>query len=151
MILSEDDRYLVSHPESTLFAYFTASPNKSVLKNHRELRQWTLDETLREDSARENGGNYYAPTAFQALASEYVVERAETAALRASLSDAQAQLHAVRDGTHSSLARFLVSRQWFRRLRALRSTSHAETTLRHWLSARRSTSGGYAGGQGSTL
>jgi SAM-dependent methyltransferase len=63
-VLDQDAEYLASHPESTLFAYFTAQPNKSVLQKTTRLAMWQQEEEEREARAASNGGEYFQRSAF---------------------------------------------------------------------------------------
>jgi SAM-dependent methyltransferase len=59
VVLERDADYLAEHPDSNLFAYFTAQPNKDVLLDRDALAAWEAAEDLREAEAVENGGRYY--------------------------------------------------------------------------------------------
>jgi SAM-dependent methyltransferase len=59
MVLDRDAEYLEDHPDSNLFAYFTAQPNKEILLDQAALEAWERAEELREARAAENGGRYY--------------------------------------------------------------------------------------------
>jgi hypothetical protein len=59
MVLDRDAEYLEDHPDSNLFAYFTAQPNKEILLDQAALDAWERAEELREARAAENGGRYY--------------------------------------------------------------------------------------------
>ena len=59
VVLDQDADYLDRHPDSSLFAYFTAQPNKNTLLDRKALAAWQAAEDLREAQAAENGGKYY--------------------------------------------------------------------------------------------
>ena len=58
-IMEADDRFLAEHPDSTLFAYFAGTPNKSVLAETERLSRWAAEESGREQRAARAGGEYY--------------------------------------------------------------------------------------------
>ena len=58
-ILEADDEFLALYPGSSLFAYFTGSPKKSVLQETEQLSAWESEEVDREQRAAANGGRYY--------------------------------------------------------------------------------------------
>jgi hypothetical protein len=59
LVLERDGEYLAENPESSLFAYLTAQPDKDVLTNREALAAWESAEDSREARAAENGGTYY--------------------------------------------------------------------------------------------
>jgi SAM-dependent methyltransferase len=67
MVLDEDRRYLERNPDSSLFAYFTAQPNKSVLTSNEQLWRWRDEEEDRERAAEARGGEYYERSLIQEL------------------------------------------------------------------------------------
>jgi SAM-dependent methyltransferase len=100
-VLDRDWEYLSGHPEATLFAYFTAQPDKSVLADHSQLDKWQLDEDEREAKALSNAGRYGGRTLMQHL----YEERAQLQQIN---SDLQAQLDAIqRSYLYSHLVRTL--------------------------------------------
>jgi len=76
-VLQNDWEYLEAHPESTLFAYAAARPNKRALSDDAQLRIWADEETRREDLAARNRGLYYPLTPLQELAIENVAQHEE--------------------------------------------------------------------------
>ena len=70
VVLDRDSEYLAENPESSLFAYFTARPNKEVLSNAPALAGWKAAEDVRETQAAENGGRYYEPSVLSNLSWE---------------------------------------------------------------------------------
>lgn len=67
LVLVRDAEYLAANPESTLFAYFAAQPDKGVLSNPAQLAAWEKEEDLREERAAENGQQYYDRSLLSAL------------------------------------------------------------------------------------
>lgn len=57
-VLDRDAEFLASNPDSTLFAYFAAQPEKEMLSNPATLIAWEKEEELREERAVENGQQY---------------------------------------------------------------------------------------------
>ena len=57
-MLDRDAEFLASNPDSTLFAYFAAQPEKEMLSNPATLIAWEKEEELREERAVENGQQY---------------------------------------------------------------------------------------------
>ena len=66
-VLDRDAEYLASNPESTLFAYCAAQPDKEVLSDHAKLTEWERVEDAREQRAAENGLQYYDRSLLSAL------------------------------------------------------------------------------------
>jgi hypothetical protein len=61
-VLSWDWDYLCEHPESTLVAYWTATPKHAALTDCDRLAAFTREEQEREEKARKSGGYYYPET-----------------------------------------------------------------------------------------
>ncbi len=59
IVLEKDSQYLSERPNSSLFAYVTAQPNKRILESQEILESWEAEENRREAQATENGGRYY--------------------------------------------------------------------------------------------
>jgi SAM-dependent methyltransferase len=95
-VLRVDEEFLAEHPDSTVFAYAAAKPNKEVLARPEDLARWEQEENDREDRARANGGAYYLPTALQDTSDRLVTETVVSAQLRAQVADLQGQLDAIR-------------------------------------------------------
>src|ERR1700677_4179242 len=53
-VLRADEDFLAEHPDSTLFAYFAAKPNKEALERPEALARWEREERDREERARVN-------------------------------------------------------------------------------------------------
>ena len=81
-VLRADEEFLAEHPDSTLFAYAAATPNKEVLAQSELLADWEREEHDREDRARANGGAYHPPTALQDAYDRLVTETVVSAQLR---------------------------------------------------------------------
>jgi ubiquinone/menaquinone biosynthesis C-methylase UbiE len=110
-VLREDDAFLAEYPESTLFAYIVATPDKKVLGRAEDLVEWEKEEAEREDRARANGGVYYSPTALQDAYDRLIGESVVSAQLRAQVADLEGQLAAIRsDPLVSRLTRLRGSR-----------------------------------------
>jgi SAM-dependent methyltransferase len=95
-VLRVDEEFLAEHPESTLFAYIAATPNKQVLAQTELLAEWEQEESDREDRARADGGLYYPSTALQDVNDRLVTETVVSAQLRGQVADLQSQLDAIR-------------------------------------------------------
>jgi SAM-dependent methyltransferase len=109
-VLRADAAFLDEHPDSTLFVYVEARPNKQALEQSAALAGWEREETEREESARVNGGEYYPRTALQDAYTRLVEEAAAAAALRQEVVDLQVQLDALRhDPMVSRLSRLRAS------------------------------------------
>ena len=77
-VMAADGALTDAHPETTLFSYIVARPEKEVLADTGRLAEWTAAEDDRERRAAEAGGAYYPPTALGAISEALVV--AENAA-----------------------------------------------------------------------
>jgi SAM-dependent methyltransferase len=109
-VLGADEEFLTEHPDSTLFAYFAARPNKEALQQPRTLARWEQEERDREDRARANGGEYYGRTALQDTYARLLAEAVESARLRQEVADLQGRIDAVqRDPLVSRLTRLRAS------------------------------------------
>jgi SAM-dependent methyltransferase len=95
-VLRADEDFLTEHPESTLFAYFAAKPNKEALQRPEALARWEQEERDREERARANAGEYYPRTALQDAYTRLVAEAVESASLRQEVADLQGQIDAIR-------------------------------------------------------
>jgi SAM-dependent methyltransferase len=101
VVLDRDGEYLAENPLSSLFAYFTAQPNKEVLSDEATLELWKSVEEAREAEAAENGGNYCDCSVLNDL-------YAERAALQASVLAVQQELETIRTSfLYSRLTRIL--------------------------------------------
>ena len=95
-VLQADEEFLAEHPDSTLFAYVVATPNKDVLGRTGVLAEWEQEENDREERARANGGTYYPNTALQDAYDRLITESVVSAQLRAQVADLEGQLDAIR-------------------------------------------------------
>jgi SAM-dependent methyltransferase len=57
-VVAADDAYTEAHPETTLFAFAIARPDKSALDDAGALARWSDEEERREAAAARNGGLY---------------------------------------------------------------------------------------------
>jgi SAM-dependent methyltransferase len=100
-LLDRDEEYLSEHPESSLFAYFTAQPDKHVLSDQMRLDEWQSEEDVREARAAENGGEYFEHSALQDVYEEL-------ACLELTNSQLSSQLEAIRNSyLYSRVTRLL--------------------------------------------
>ncbi len=129
-VLAADDRYLVEHPDSALFAYFAGTPKKEVLAETELLARWTSEEDERERRAQAHGGEYYprGPLASTLVALEE--QRAHNAAAQARAEQLQAQLEAMRSRFVYAHARRLVDSKWAGAVRRGRLAAGLERRLR---------------------
>ena len=110
-VLQADEAFLAEYPDSSLFAYIVATPNKKVLEQTEDLAEWEREETAREDRARANGGVYYPQTALQDAYDRLITERVVSDQLRAQVATLEGQLEAIRgDPLVSGLTRLRGSR-----------------------------------------
>jgi SAM-dependent methyltransferase len=65
--LDADARFLIQHPDQTLFAYWCATPRHEVLRDNEMLARWEHDENDRERRAADDGGRYYPVTLLESL------------------------------------------------------------------------------------
>jgi hypothetical protein len=95
-VLRADEAFLAEYPDSTLFAYMVATPDKKVLGQTDALAEWEKEEVEREERARANGGVYYPPTALQDAYDRLITAGVASDQLRAQVADLQGQLAAIR-------------------------------------------------------
>jgi SAM-dependent methyltransferase len=130
-ILEADDQFLREHPDSTLFAYFAGTPDKSVLERSDLLEGWREQEVLREARVVEESGYYYeqGPLALALIAAEEQKARADAA--QAQLTQLRAELDDIhRSFLYGTTTRLLHSRV-LRTLRENRLVNRFERRLRH--------------------
>ena len=123
-VLRADEEFLHEHPDSSLFAYVEAKPNKEALAQPEALAAWEQEEAAREARAQAEGGIYYPFGALQDAYDRLVTERTVTAQLRTQVADLQGQLEAIRqDPMVSRLTRLRGSRlaQELRRVPGVRT------------------------------
>jgi SAM-dependent methyltransferase len=110
-VLRADEAFLNEYPDSTLFAYIVATPDKKALLRTDALAEWERAEIEREDRARGDGGVYYPYNALQDAYDRLVTEKAVSDQLRVQVADLQGQLAAIRrDPIVSRLTRLRSSR-----------------------------------------
>ena len=130
-ILRADDRFLAQHPESTLFAYFAGTPNKSVLAETERLAAWAEEEAERERTAREErGGEYYRRGALSTALVQLDEQRAANGLLQARAAELEAELRAMRSRYLYARARRLVDSKWVRTVRQNRTVAGVERRVR---------------------
>ncbi len=61
-VIRADEAFVDAHPDSTLFAYVIARPNKDALRDRAQLDAWTAEEDEREHAAVTAHGIYYPET-----------------------------------------------------------------------------------------
>jgi len=134
-IMEADDSFLVEHPDSSLFAYFSGRPKKSVLSETDQLATWEAEENERERLAAENAGEYYVrgalPTALIALEEE---ER-ERARLTAQVAALESDVAALESGVLYSTLQRITNAPATHRIRANRGMAALERKLRAALRA----------------
>jgi SAM-dependent methyltransferase len=133
-ILQADDRFLAENPDSSLFAYFAGTPDKSVLGRTRELSEWEATETERESRASRQGGEYYSRGALASALIARDADHWDAEQARDRVSQLESELHALRSGMLYSLTRRLLDANATRRLRANRWVAAVERRLRAKLS-----------------
>jgi SAM-dependent methyltransferase len=143
-ILDADDEFLNENPDSSLFAYFAGTPDKSVLKRQNLLSQWEATEARREDRASRDGGEYYTRSSLATALIDRDAEhwdaehaRARVAELESELNEVgarvtqlQSELDAVRSSASYVWTRRILDNRFTRRLRRNRSVAAMEHRLR---------------------
>ena len=139
-VLDADVRFLESHPDSSLFTYFTGRPKKEVLADHEQLRQWTEEETKREASAQAEGGEYYPRTALAVMSitaeqSRAIAQEEKLAIDRLDerVKNLEGELQTLRSSTSYRLAVNIASSPLAGAARKLARVSPVERALRRWL------------------
>jgi SAM-dependent methyltransferase len=130
-VLRADEEFLAEHPDSTLFAYVVATPNKDVLGRPALLAEWEQEELDREDRARANGGVYYPHTALQDAYDRLITEGVVSAQLRTQVADLESQLDALRRDPAVSLLTRIRESKVFGVVRRNPSLRRAYERLRH--------------------
>jgi SAM-dependent methyltransferase len=107
-ILEADGRFLEDHPDSSLFAYFAGTPDKSVLLEYDSLSKWEAEEAEREEAASHNGGEYYPRGAMASALIDSEDEHRQAQLARARAAELESELADLRSGLLlSSIRRFL--------------------------------------------
>jgi hypothetical protein len=147
-ILDADEEFLKEHPDSSLFAYFAGTPDKSVLRREDLLSQWEATEVRREDRASRDGGEYYKRSSLATALIDRDAEhweaeqaRSRVAELESQLNEVgaqvaqlQSQLDTVRSSPPYVWTRRVLDNRFTRRLRRNRSVAAMEQRLRAGLS-----------------
>jgi SAM-dependent methyltransferase len=129
-ILTADDQFLVTHPGSTLFAYFAGTPDKSVLGQTDTLAHWEAEEVERERRAAENGGEYYERGALSSAVIALEDARLEHTRSSARMAALEAEVAALRaDPLYAAVSRVADS-SLTRRIRHTRAARAAEHRVR---------------------
>jgi SAM-dependent methyltransferase len=130
-ILEADDEFLRDHPDSSLFAYFAGTPDKSVLERSDQLEQWRAQEVLREARAVDAGGYYYeqGPLARALIAAEEQKARADAA--QAQLAQLQSEFDDIHRSFLYGTTTRLVHSRLVRTLRGNPFVVRLERRLRH--------------------
>jgi SAM-dependent methyltransferase len=129
-ILEADADFLRTHPESSLFAYFSGTPNKSVLEETRQLERWQTDEEARERRAAENGGEY---STRGSLASSLIALDAlhwEHVRVRGRVTELEAEVERLQDDPLYAACRRVMDAAAIRRLRATSLVNALERRVR---------------------
>ena len=96
-VLRADEDFLTEHPDSTLFAYFVAKPNKEALQRPEALARWEQEESdPRRPCTGERWWSTTRSTALQDAYTRLVAEAVESASLRQEVADLQGQIDAIR-------------------------------------------------------
>jgi len=67
VIMDADADYLRRYPDSSMFDYILAQPNKHSLEQTTQLDAWTREEEEREATAQRNNGLYYRQTLYAVI------------------------------------------------------------------------------------
>ena len=129
-ILEADDRFLAGHPDSSLFAYFSGTPDKSVLTQADRLAEWEAEEDDRERRAAANGGEYYVRGALATALIALDAEEWEHARLSERVGALQAQVAALESGLVYSTIKRLAGAEATRRIRSNRAVAALERRVR---------------------
>ena len=94
-VLEADEAFLAEHPDSTLFAYIVATPNKKVLEQTEDLAGWEQEENDREDRPGERRGVLPPDRPAKCLRPSHHRTR-RVGQLRAQVANLEGQLLAIR-------------------------------------------------------
>ncbi len=129
-ILEADDRFLARHPDSSLFAYFSGTPDKAVLDQSDRLSAWTTEEDDREQRAAANGGEYYVRGALATALIALDAEEWEHGRLSEQVETLQSQVAALESGLLYSTIKRLAEAKTMRRIRSSHAVAALERTAR---------------------
>ena len=130
-ILEADDEFLGEHPDSSLFAYFAGTPNKSVLERSDLLDEWEAQEVRREERAAEEGGAYYEQGPLALALIQAAEEKARADAAQVRLAQLQSELDDIHQSFLYGTTTKLLHSRHARTLRANRFVIRLERLLRH--------------------
>lgn len=113
-IMDADETYLAEHPESTMFAYWVAKPDKAVLRQTALLNTWQQAEDEREKNAVQAKGHYYDLEPIQELFLELDSLRITKQHKQSTIEELQqhndalqSELEAIQSSTSWKIARLL--------------------------------------------
>ncbi len=129
-IMEADNRFLAEHPDSTLFAYFAGTPNKSVLAETERLSHWAAEESEREQRAARAGGEYYDRGALPSALIALEDARQEQVRAAARVEALESQVAALRADRLYGAIGSVVDADAIRRLRGNRRVGAAERRTR---------------------
>jgi SAM-dependent methyltransferase len=129
-ILQVDDRYLSTHPDSSLFAYFAGTPRKEVLQKDTLLAAWEAEEVERERLAQENGGEYYDRGPLSQALLTLDQETATRQSLELQVTQLQAELESIRGNFWYPKIRRALDAESTRRVRQTQAVRRVEHLLR---------------------
>lgn len=130
-VLRADDEFLASHPDSSLFAFYVARPDRSALCDGAQLREWERIETDRELRASERGGLYYGLSPFQEARAEVQRQADLIVGLRQQIADMAATAGpGTRRRSDHPWVRRAVDSTATRRLRSQRHVHRLENRVR---------------------
>jgi SAM-dependent methyltransferase len=129
-IIEADDQFLEANPDSSLFAYFTGTPDKAVLARSDLLVVWEAAEREREERASRNMGEYYRRGALASALIARDAEHVEAEQARARVLQLESDLDELRSGLLYSSTRRLLDAPLTKRLRRNRFVAAAERRLR---------------------
>ena len=117
-------------PDSSLFAYFSGTPDKSVLDQGDRLAEWEAEEDEREQRAAANGGEYYVRGALATALIALDAEEWEHVRLSEKVETLQAQVSALESGLLYSTVKRLADAKATRRIRSNRAMAALERRAR---------------------
>ncbi|HEX4433720.1 MAG TPA: class I SAM-dependent methyltransferase [Acidimicrobiales bacterium] len=129
-VLDADVDFLNAHPDSTLFAYFAGTPDKSVLERGAQLSSWTAAEDERERVAADHGGEYYPRGALASALIALDEARREGERVAARTQALASEVEALRADPVYAAFRALLDAKATRRVRSTRLVGAAERRTR---------------------